>query len=164
MNSAALIPDLCIWIDCDPGVAMKRISSETLRGVSNKAEYFETTDLQKRIREGYANLLSGDLEMPTPFDMGAILGPISNEGSQDQLRRFITDGIRSFLHGKPPPINVEKELVDQFQLRSMGRLSRVETSFHLLCVLYVLSVFRVLCACVARARVCVGLKYYGNMW
>ena len=66
MNSAALIPDLCIWIDCDPGVAMKRISSETLRGVSNKSEYFETTDLQKRIREGYANLLSGDLEMPTP--------------------------------------------------------------------------------------------------
>ena len=124
MNSAALIPDLCIWIDCDPGVAMKRISSETLRGVSNKSEYFETTDLQKRIREGYANLLSGDLEMPTPFDMGAILGPISNEGSQDQLRRFITDGIRSFLHGKPPPINVEKELVDQFQIRSMVRLSR----------------------------------------
>tara|TARA_Y100000588_G_scaffold153600_2_gene167756 strand:+ start:10585 stop:11925 length:1341 start_codon:yes stop_codon:yes gene_type:complete len=124
MNSAALIPDLCIWIDCDPNVAMKRISSETLRGVSNKSEYFETTDLQKRIRAGYSRLLSGEVEMPTPFDMGAILGPITNEGSEKQLRNSIREGIRSFLHSKPSPINVGKEKVDQFQIRSLVRLSR----------------------------------------
>ena len=124
MNSAALIPDLCVWIACDPNVAMKRISSETLRGVSNKSEYFETTDLQKRIRAGYSRLLSGEVEMPTPFDMGAILGPITNEGSEKQLRNSIREGIRSFLHSKPSPINVGKEKVDQFQIRSLVRLSR----------------------------------------
>ena len=31
MNSAAMIPDLVIWIDCDPNKAMKRINSGTLR-------------------------------------------------------------------------------------------------------------------------------------
>jgi Thymidylate kinase len=25
MNSAALIPDLCIWVDCDPEIALERI-------------------------------------------------------------------------------------------------------------------------------------------
>ena len=43
LNSAALIPDLCIWVDCNPEIAMRRISTETLRGLSNKSEYFETT-------------------------------------------------------------------------------------------------------------------------
>ena len=82
MNAAALVPDLCIWVDCEPDLAMRRIRNETLRGVSNKEEYFETSEFQGRIREGYRSLLSGDMEMPTPFDMGAILGPISNEGSE----------------------------------------------------------------------------------
>ena len=27
MNSAALIPDLCIWVDCDPKIALERIRS-----------------------------------------------------------------------------------------------------------------------------------------
>ncbi|HJM13369.1 MAG TPA: dTMP kinase [Candidatus Thalassarchaeaceae archaeon] len=123
MNSAALIPDLCIWVDCDPEVAMNRISSETLRGASNKSEYFETTNLQIRIRGGYTKLLSGEVEMPVPFDMGAILGPISNEGSEQQLRRALTNGIRAFLHKRPTPINVDKEAVDQFQIRSMVQSS-----------------------------------------
>lgn len=50
MNSAVLVPDLCIWVDCDPEVAMKRIRSGILRSFSNKEEYFETTELQIRIR------------------------------------------------------------------------------------------------------------------
>ena len=41
MNSAAMIPDLVIWIDCDPSKAMKRISSGTLRIAGEKHEYFE---------------------------------------------------------------------------------------------------------------------------
>ena len=119
MNSAALIPDLCIWVDCDPEIALERIRSGTLRGISAKEEYFETSELQILIRDGYRQLLSGELEMPTPFDMGAILGPISNEGTQEQLRRSLKKAIRSFMKSRPIPINVEIERVDQFQIKSM---------------------------------------------
>ena len=119
MNSAALIPDLCIWVDCDPEIALRRIRNETLRGLSNKEEYFETTDFQIKIRQGYSDLLSGRIEMPTPFDMGAILGPIKNEGSQDKLRSILKEAIRSFMHARPNPINVDLEQVDQFQIKSL---------------------------------------------
>ena len=124
MNSAALIPDLCIWVDCDPEIALERIRKGTLRGLSSKEEYFETSELQIRIREGYRQLLSGEVEMPTPFDMGAILGPISNEGTQNQLRSALRDAIRSFMNSRPTPINVEMEQVDQFQIGNIIRESR----------------------------------------
>ena len=119
MNSAAIIPDLCIWVDCDPKIALNRIRNETLRGLSNKEEYFETSDFQIRIRKGYHDLLSGRVEMPTPFDMGAILGPIKNEGSLDQFTSLLKEGVRSFMHGRPDPINVDGELVDQHQIKSI---------------------------------------------
>ena len=121
MNSAALIPDLCIWVDCDPEIALERIRKGTLRGLSSKEEYFETSELQVRIRDGYRHLLSGEMELPTPFDMGAILGPISNEGTQSQLRNLLREAIRSFMNSRPTPINVEMEKVDQFQIRAMIR-------------------------------------------
>lgn len=124
MNSAALVPDLCIWVDCDPEIALNRIRKETLRGLSNKEEYFETTDFQIRIRDGYRSLLSGEVEMPTPFDMGAIIGPITNEGSQEQFRKLLTEGLRSFMHSRPSPINVDMEKVDQFQISSIVRMSK----------------------------------------
>ena len=119
MNSAALIPDLCIWVDCDPKIALERIRSGTLRGISNKEEYFETSNFQIRIREGYRRLLSGELEMPVPFDMGAVVGPVSNEGSQNQLRTQLKEVIRGFLHSRPHPINVQTEQVDQFRIRNI---------------------------------------------
>ena len=124
MNSAALIPDLCIWVDCDPEIALERIRKGTLRGLSSKEEYFETSELQIRIREGYRQLLSGEVEMPTPFDMGAILGPISNEGTQNQLRIALRSAIRSFMNSRPTPINVEMEQVDQFQIGNIIRESQ----------------------------------------
>ena len=31
MNAAAMIPDLCIWVDCDPEMALNRISDGTLK-------------------------------------------------------------------------------------------------------------------------------------
>jgi len=124
MNAAALIPDLCIWVDCDPEIALERIRKGTLRGLSSKEEYFETSELQIRIREGYRQLLSGDMEMPTPFDMGAIIGPISNEGTQDQLRNYLREAIRSFMNSRQNPINVEMENVDQFHIREMIRESQ----------------------------------------
>ena len=119
MNSAALIPDLCIWVDCDPEIALERIRRGTLRGISNKEEYFETSDFQIRIREGYRKLLSGELEVPVPFDMGAVVGPISNEGTQNQLRTQLKEVIRGFLHSRPNPINVQMEQVDQFRIRKI---------------------------------------------
>ena len=119
MNSAALIPDLCIWVDCDPEIALERIRSGTLRGISNKEEYFETSDFQIRIREGYRRLLSGELEVPVPFDMGAVVGPIPNEGTQNQLRKQLKEVIRGFLHSRPNPINVQMEKVDQFRIRKI---------------------------------------------
>ena len=52
MNAAAMIPDLVLWIDCDPKKAMKRIKTGTLRMTSDKQEYFETKEIQTTIRKG----------------------------------------------------------------------------------------------------------------
>ena len=101
MNSAALVPDLCIWVDCNPKVALDRIKSGTLRSHSDKEEYFETSELQKKIRAGYTELLSGNIEMPTPFDMGAIIGPVLNEGSEDEFKTKLKSLIRNFMHSRP---------------------------------------------------------------
>ena len=128
INSAALVPDLCIWVDCDPEVAIKRIKSGTLRMLSEKEEYFETTELQKAIRSGYASLLSGDIEMPIPFDMGAIIGPVSNESTETEFRRKLTLHIRKFLHSRPEPLNVETESIERYMLRKLIRSSKGQTT------------------------------------
>tara|TARA_B100001113_G_scaffold202516_1_gene165983 strand:+ start:6355 stop:7707 length:1353 start_codon:yes stop_codon:yes gene_type:complete len=119
MNSAALVPDLCIWVDCDPKIALKRIEGGTLRNLSDKKEYFETSKLQKEIREGYKNLLSGKLDMPTPFDMGALVGPILNETSESDFRKKLTTILKNFLHSKPLPINVKSNDVEIYHLREL---------------------------------------------
>ena len=127
VNSAALVPDLCIWVDCDPNVAMKRIQSGTLRMMSDKAEYFETTELQKEIRAGYASLLSGEVEMPIPFDMGAIIGPVSNETTEREFRRKLTLHIRKFVHSRPEPLNVDTESVERFMLKRLIKSTKGQT-------------------------------------
>ena len=119
LNSAALIPDLCIWVDCNPDIAMRRISTETLRGLSNKSEYFETTKFQSKIRDGYKSLFSGNAELPTPFDMGAIIGPILNEGTQQEFEKEITQVVRNFLKTKPDPININTEDVELYLIKKM---------------------------------------------
>ncbi|MFL2963033.1 MAG: dTMP kinase [Candidatus Thalassarchaeaceae archaeon] len=119
MNSAALIPDLCIWVDCDPEIALKRIEGGTLRNLSDKKEYFETSDLQKKIRAGYKNLLSGELEMPIPFDMGALVGPILNETSEIDFRKKLNTVVKNFLHSKPLPINVQVHDVEIYHLTKL---------------------------------------------
>ncbi len=130
MNSAALVPDLCIWVDCDPEVALNRIKSGTLRAHSNKEEYFETTELQRKIREGYRALLSGEKEMPVPFDMGAIIGPILNEGSEDEFKNQLKGVIRRFLHSRPSPVNVDIEIVDRNLLMGLIRNSDGQTTLE----------------------------------
>ena len=50
---------------------------------------FETTDIQRSIRAGFADLLSGAIAPPPPFDAAVIAGPILNEGGLDELERAL---------------------------------------------------------------------------
>ena len=120
MNSGAMVPDLVIWIDCDPEVAMKRISRGTLRMDSKgKGEYFETLDIQTQIRQGFMEILGDESVMPSPFDQCVIAGPIVNEGSKKELKAALSSAIRGFLNRRPEPLNVEREIVDRHHLSSL---------------------------------------------
>jgi len=122
MNSAALIPDLVLWIDCDPEQAMRRINSGTLRSISlSKTEYFETTEIQKQIRKGFSDLLSGEIKVPPPFNSSLIVGPIKNEGSLDELEKSLKDALRTFIQSRPQPLNSNPSVVD---LNSLERLMK----------------------------------------
>ena len=129
MNAAAMIPDLVIWIDCDPAKAMKRIRSGTLRMTANKQEYFETTEIQKKIRKGFSDLLSGQIEVPAPFDKSQVVGPILNETGLDDLRKKLADTLRTFFNKKPVPLNVDSDKVDRYLLSRL--ISNLETQTRL---------------------------------
>ncbi|MEE2812815.1 MAG: dTMP kinase [Candidatus Thermoplasmatota archaeon] len=119
MNAAAMIPDLCVWVDCDPGAALRRIEHGTLRlSTLDKQEYFETDEYQVQIRAGYHALLGGEVPMPEPFDQGRVIGPIINDGTKDDLKKKLQHEIRRFLHERPIPINVSTEEVE---LHMLGR-------------------------------------------
>ena len=119
MNAAAMIPDLVLWIDCDPDKAMKRIQSGTLRMNSEKQEYFETAEIQKTIRKGFIDLLSGDVKAPAPFDKCCVVGPILNEGGLDELKKKLRAELRAFFNRKPSPLNVVADEVDRYLLRTL---------------------------------------------
>ena len=129
MNAAAMIPDLVIWIDCDPAKAMKRIRSGTLRMTANKQEYFETTEIQKKIRKGFCDLLSGQIKVPAPFDKSQVVGPILNESGLDELRKKLADTLRTFFNKKPAPLNVDSDKVDRYLLSRL--ISNLETQTRL---------------------------------
>ena len=57
-----MIPDLVVWIDCDPDRAIERIKHATLRMSSDKQEYFETPEIQKTIRQGFNDLFTGEFK------------------------------------------------------------------------------------------------------
>ena len=118
MNAAAMIPDLCIWVDCEPGAALRRIEQDTLRIILDKSEYFETDEYQKKIRQGYHDLLGGVVPMPSPFNRGRVVGPIVNDSTKVELRKKLQLEIRKFLHERPKPLNVSTEEVD---LHMLGR-------------------------------------------
>ncbi|MBT60269.1 MAG: dTMP kinase [Euryarchaeota archaeon] len=119
MNAAAMIPDLVLWIDCDPDKAMKRIQSGTLRMSSEKQEYFETAEIQRTIRQGFIDLLSGEIKAPSPFDKCCVVGPILNEGGLDELKNKLRKELRSFFNRKPAPLNVVADEVDRYLLRTL---------------------------------------------
>lgn len=123
MNAAAARPDLTIWLDCDPSVALRRIEQETLRGHVGKREYFETSELQIQLRAGYRRLLADEgAAMPDPFDRGRVVGPVSNEGGVRQLRTQLRWHLRRFLHRSPPPLNATAEAVDLRLLEGLAGL------------------------------------------
>jgi len=119
MNGAAMIPDLVIWIDCDPAKAMKRIRSGTLRMTDNKHEYFETTEIQTKIRAGFKSILSGEVETPPPFDRCTVVGPVLNESGLDELERKLSKELRTFFNRRPDPLNVDLDQVDRNLLESL---------------------------------------------
>lgn len=119
MNAAAMIPDLVLWIDCDPDKAIKRIRTGTLRMTSQKQEYFETPEIQRTIRQGFNDLLSGSIEVPPPFDRCCVVGPILNEGGLDDLRKKLREVLRAFFNRKPTPLNVDADEVDRYLLSTL---------------------------------------------
>ena len=119
MNAAAMIPDLVIWIDCDPKKAMKRISSGTLRMAGEKHEYFETTEIQTRIRAGFRGILSGDIETPNPFSRCLVMGPVLNESGLDDLEKQLSQVLSTFFNRRPEPFNVSRDEVDRHLLKSL---------------------------------------------
>ena len=119
MNAAAMIPDLVIWVDCDPIKAMKRISSGTLRMAGEKHEYFETTEIQTTIRAGFSGILSGEIKTPAPFSKSIIVGPVLNEGGLDDLEKRLSQVLSNFFNKRPEPLNVSKDNVDRYLLTSL---------------------------------------------
>ena len=119
MNAAAMIPDLVIWIDCDPAKAMKRINSGTLRMAGEKHEYFETTEIQTKIRAGFRGILSGEIETPAPFSRSIIIGPVLNEGGLDDLERQLSQALSTFFNRRLEPLNVNRDEVDRHLLKSL---------------------------------------------
>ena len=133
LNSAACIPDLCLWVDCDPIVALRRITHGTLReAVMDKQEYFETDELQQKIRAGYATLLGGGVSMPKPFNKGVVVGPILNDGTKADLRRKIQKEVRKFLHRHPTPLNIDAEDVERVMLEKALKGERGQTTLKVL--------------------------------
>ena len=129
MNAAALIPDLCIWVDCDPKAALTRIEKGTLRLISlDKQEYFETDAYQTQIRAGYHALLGGEVPMPAPFDLGVVVGPILNHGTKKELRKRLAHEIRRFLHDRPTPLNLSAEEVELCMLGQAMVAQRGQTT------------------------------------
>ena len=133
MNAAAMIPDLCVWVDCDPGAALKRIEHGTLRLSSmNKSEYFETDEFQIKIRQGYHDLLGGVVGMPAPFDRGRIVGPLINDGTKNDLRKKLQKVIRGFLHERPTPLNLPAEEVELILLAQAMVAQRGQTTLDVM--------------------------------
>ena len=128
LNSGALIPDLCVWVDCDPELAIMRIRSGSLREASpDKSEYFETLDIQKKIRSGYEAVLSGQSPTGTPFDSVRVVGPIRNDSTVERFANEVAQEVRKFLRLRPEPRNTYVHDVDLELIRTIIRWNSGQT-------------------------------------
>ena len=66
--------------------------------------------------------------MPTPFDMGAVIGPVLNEGTEAEFCRTLISSVRKFVHSKPLPINVDTEVVERHLLRQLLHIHKGQTT------------------------------------
>jgi len=98
---------------------MKRISSGTLRMAGEKHEYFETTEIQTKIRAGFSGILSGEIPTPQPFSKCCIMGPVLNESGLDDLEKQLSQVLSTFFNRRPEPLNVSRDDVDRHLLRSL---------------------------------------------
>jgi len=85
-----------------------------------KHEYFETTEIQTKIRAGFKGILSGEIKTPSPFDKCNIVGPVLNESGLDELEKQLSDVLSSFFNKKPEPLNVNEDEVDRHLLRRLS--------------------------------------------
>ncbi len=61
LNRFALLPDITIYLDIAPEVALKRISSlNSLRGQMREKEHFEKIDILVRVRQLYLGLVESE--------------------------------------------------------------------------------------------------------
>ena len=128
LNSGALIPDLCVWVDCDPEIAIMRIRSGSLREASpHKSEYFETLEIQKKIRSGYEVVLSGQSPTGTSFDTVRVVGPIRNESTVERFSNEVAQEVRKFLRLRPKPRNTYVHDVDLELIRTIIRWNSGQT-------------------------------------
>jgi dTMP kinase len=128
LNSGALIPDLCVWVDCDPEIAIMRIRSGSLREASpDKSEYFETLEIQKKIRSGYEVVLSGQSPTGTSFDTVRVVGPIRNESTVERFSNEVAQEVRKFLRLRPKPRNTYVHDVDLELIRTIIRWNSGQT-------------------------------------
>ena len=84
-----------------------------------KHEYFETTEIQTKIRAGFSGILSGEIETPKPFNKCLIMGPVLNESGLDDLERQLSQVLSTFFNRRPEPLNVSIDEVDRQLLKSL---------------------------------------------
>ena len=117
LNSGALRPDLTIFLDAPIKTTRSRMSKSTLRSYIDEGEYFERGEWPEKVREAYLEL--GAKGPPSPFDTGVITEPLMNDGSLDGLKKKVMNAVRTFLHTRRRPLNVDENLVDMHLLHAL---------------------------------------------
>ena len=117
LNSGALRPDLTIFLDAPTNTTRSRMAKSTLRSYIDEGEYFERGEWPKKVREAYLEL--GSKGPPPPFDSGIITEPIMNDSSLDGLKKNVMNAVRTFLHTRRRPLNVDENLVDLHLLHAL---------------------------------------------
>ena len=82
-----------------------------------------------QLRKGFRALLSGKIKVPEPFDKCQVVGPILNQSGLDELKKKLSDTLRTFFNKKPAPLNVDSDKVDRYLLSKM--IGNLETQTRL---------------------------------
>ncbi len=106
LNRFALLPDIAIYLDVAPGVALKRISSlNSLRGRMREKEHFEKIDVLAGVRELYLGLVESE-------NMVSIDASGTIEDTQAAIRRKVSKPLTGLEEKKKRP--AQKGLEEYF--------------------------------------------------